>query len=266
MTIEIELWEVGKEVTAKDVSEISGVNQVKGIHPIKKDEQIEGVAILCTLFGDNYKNEWISENYILKYFLESKNGIYKEEYVGNRSIINSKNNYNIYAFIRNSKKEKFKYAGIFKYEGIDSESDGAKYFVLSRRYNLIEEKEISIGSILENLDTMEEVIEEFPEGKKKYKVHSRAERNPRVIEAAKKRFKQENGKVYCEACGFDFEKVYGEIGQDYIEGHHIKPVSEMKAGETTSVNDIVLLCSNCHKMVHRRRPWLSHQDIKEILK
>lgn len=56
--------------------------------------------------------------------------------------------------------------------------------------------------------------------------------------------------LVCEVCGFDFEKVYGKLGTGYIEVHHKKPVSE---GErTTDLNDdLVMLCSNCHKMIHR---------------
>ena len=39
----------------------------------------------------------------------------------------------------------------------------------------------------------------------------------------------------------------------------------MQEGETTKAEDIALLCSNCHKMVHRKRPWLSMKNLKEIL-
>lgn len=28
----------------------------------------------------------------------------------------------------------------------------------------------------------------------------------------------------CQACEFDFEKTYGEIGRDYIEVHYVKPL------------------------------------------
>ena len=56
----------------------------------------------------------------------------------------------------------------------------------------------------------------------------------------------------CEVCGFDFEEVYGKLGAGYIEVHHKKPVSE---GEriTDLNNDLVMLCSNCHRMIHRGR-------------
>lgn len=98
--------------------------------------------------------------------------------------------------------------------------------------------------------------EGFAEGKKKLRVHICRERNYKVIKEAKDRYKKINGKLVCEVCGFDFNEKYGEIGEDFIEGHHIVPVSELKEGDLTKVDDIVLVCSNCHSMLHRKRPWI----------
>ena len=33
-----------------------------------------------------------------------------------------------------------------------------------------------------------------------------------------------NGTIVCEACGFDFYKIYGDIGHGFIEMHHQKPI------------------------------------------
>ena len=116
----------------------------------------------------------------------------------------------------------------------------------------------------ENLDLTED-DEGFPEGKEKLRTHLQRERNPKVIRQAKQRFKTKYGRLFCQACGFDFEKTYGDVGTDYIEGHHIKAVSELSEGSLTMVEDIVLLCSNCHRMVHRKRPWLNINDLKQLL-
>lgn len=108
--------------------------------------------------------------------------------------------------------------------------------------------------------------EGFAEGKKKLRTHICRERNYKVIKEAKKRYKNKLGKLTCQICEFDFEKVYGEIGKDFIEGHHIIPVSELKEGDRTKVEDIILVCSNCHKMLHRKRPWLLPKELKNLLK
>jgi putative restriction endonuclease len=116
-----------------------------------------------------------------------------------------------------------------------------------------------------NQVSLTEDDEGFPEGKTKLRTHLYRERNPRVIREAKRRFKEKHGRLFCQACGFDFAKQYGEIGKDYIEAHHTLPVSQMQEGEMTKPEDIALLCSNCHKMVHRKRPWLMMEHLKELL-
>jgi len=104
----------------------------------------------------------------------------------------------------------------------------------------------------------------FPEGKKVLRQHICRERNPRVIMLAKEKFKAEHGKVFCEACHFSFEEKYGNIGEDFIEGHYLIPVSEIPDGYRTKVDDIVLLCSNCHRMIHRKRPWLKRNELSKL--
>jgi len=106
--------------------------------------------------------------------------------------------------------------------------------------------------------------ESFPEGRQVLKQHLIRERNPKLIARAKELYKQKHGKLTCEVCGFDFEEEYGEIGADYIEGHHTKPVSEMQSGEETKVEDIAMVCANCHRMLHRRRPWLSVNELSNL--
>ena len=109
--------------------------------------------------------------------------------------------------------------------------------------------------------------EYFSEGKKKLRQHITRERNSQLIKKAKEKCKEKHeGKLFCEICEVDFSQRYGELGKDFIEAHHIKPVSEMQDGEETSINDIVMLCSNCHSMVHRKKPWLTREELKSILK
>jgi predicted HNH restriction endonuclease len=65
--------------------------------------------------------------------------------------------------------------------------------------------------------------------------------------------KNAKGKLCCEApgCGFDFFATYGEVGEDYIHVHHIKPLASRLAPEKTPLADLVLVCANCHAMIHR---------------
>lgn len=110
-------------------------------------------------------------------------------------------------------------------------------------------------------------IEEAEEGRVLTRVHAVRERNATLTLRKKDLFKAENGRLYCEVCGFDFEQRYGAHGDGFIECHHTVPVSELKAGDRTKITDLVLVCSNCHRMIHRKRPWLSVEELRgDVLK
>jgi 5-methylcytosine-specific restriction protein A len=68
-----------------------------------------------------------------------------------------------------------------------------------------------------------------------------------------------------EACGFDFEKEYGERGKDIVDAHHTKPLSELPKGRKTSASDLALLCANCHRVIHAARPWLTVEELRATL-
>lgn len=103
------------------------------------------------------------------------------------------------------------------------------------------------------------------EGAKRLQLHQERERNHKIIEQAKQQFLKEYGSLYCEVCGFDFASVYGLRGNGFIEGHHKTPIAQMKDGDTTSVDDIAMVCSNCHSMLHRQ-PFLSVAELRGLIK
>jgi len=80
------------------------------------------------------------------------------------------------------------------------------------------------------------------------RVHKRIERNQKLSQQAK------NIHGYtCQICRFNFEKKYGDIGKDFIEAHHLVPLSQLK-GQRIALNpkkDFAVLCSNCHSMIHK---------------
>ena len=71
----------------------------------------------------------------------------------------------------------------------------------------------------------------------------------------------------CMVCDFDFEEAYGELGKDFIEVHHTKPLYSLEDEvEINPEEDLVCLCSNCHRMIHRRRDKiLTVEELKEIM-
>jgi predicted HNH restriction endonuclease len=83
-----------------------------------------------------------------------------------------------------------------------------------------------------------------------------------LIRGSKARFKELKGRLFCEACGFDFMAVYGE---DYTECHHTIPVHRLPSNGFTCIEDVALLCSNCHRMIHRHKEWMSVGQLISLL-
>ena len=145
-----------------------------------------------------------------------------------------------------------------------------EYIKFCAKYDIIPNKTGSFGITRKYWDLDKVRIDvygdiEVPEGKKKLKSHIIRERNPRIRLLAINQFIEKNKRLYCECCGFDFEKEYGEIGHYFIECHHTFPVHKMKANHKTVVEDIALLCSNCHRMIHRSPKWLTVEELKSII-
>jgi hypothetical protein len=105
----------------------------------------------------------------------------------------------------------------------------------------------------------------FPEGALKRKLHYGRERNGTVISRAKALALKSDPYLHCDVCGFSFVKHYGSLGAGFIEAHHTTPVSELKSGGKTSVDDLAMLCSNCHCMVHRGDKTLTIEELKLLM-
>ncbi|TGE09953.1 HNH endonuclease [Hymenobacter fodinae] len=105
----------------------------------------------------------------------------------------------------------------------------------------------------------------FPEGKEKFRLHRIKERNRDLVKAVKERALLIDGNLCCQVCEFSFLEKYGALGEGFIEAHHLRPISELTEETLTQLDDLVLVCSNCHRMLHRRRPWLTLEDLKLLV-
>ncbi|WP_343449840.1 HNH endonuclease [Micromonospora oryzae] len=102
------------------------------------------------------------------------------------------------------------------------------------------------------------------EGGVTLRAHLRRERNPKLRRQKLADAKRRGITIACEVCGFDFQRVYGDRGRDYIECHHRTPLHV--SGEThTRLGDLALICSNCHRMAHRGSPWLTVEQLKALV-
>lgn len=81
-------------------------------------------------------------------------------------------------------------------------------------------------------------------------------RSTKLRDAAIKAFTL-NGHISCDCCKFNFDSFYGStIGAGYIEIHHIRPIFKYESQEINkfikeALKNVVPVCSNCHRMIHR---------------
>jgi 5-methylcytosine-specific restriction enzyme A len=125
----------------------------------------------------------------------------------------------------------------------------------------------SIGEGVQEASVQEQVDEEdeFIEGQILSRLHQARERNRKAISQKKAKVLKETGGLACEVCDFDFEATYGELGKGYAECHHLVPLSELPNRKITKLTDLAILCSNCHSMIHRAKPFMGTEEFKRLL-
>ncbi|MCF8606887.1 HNH endonuclease [Gordonia sp. HY442] len=91
------------------------------------------------------------------------------------------------------------------------------------------------------------------------------ERDPKLRQKKIDGVLRQRGRLACEICSFDFEARYGKLGSGYAHVHHIIPLHVTNEIEN-SLSDLIVLCANCHAMIHRRRPWKTPDELVEIMR
>lgn len=91
----------------------------------------------------------------------------------------------------------------------------------------------------------------FPEGIwKMVREHRARERSRALVEAKKEKVLARTGTLCCESCRHDFVKLLGGLGARCIEAHHLVPVSKLKRKRLTRLDELALVCANCHRLLH----------------
>jgi len=101
----------------------------------------------------------------------------------------------------------------------------------------------------------------FEEGARSLREHLRIERSTALVG----QFKAQLVNFECSVCGFDFESVFGDLGKGFIEAHHVEPLGETGVA-FRRVEDLLAVCSNCHRMLHRRWPALRPSELRAMIR
>lgn len=118
----------------------------------------------------------------------------------------------------------------------------------------------------QELASVEPDIQEAEEGRVLTRMHRIRERSKKLVDAKKKQALNRTGKLCCEACGFDFSVKYGATGVGLIDVHHTNPIHTLTQGGITKLEDLALVCANCHRVIHSSRKWLTIEQVRDLIK
>lgn len=119
--------------------------------------------------------------------------------------------------------------------------------------------------LLEERNEDQDAEREYDEGKQRMRWHRERERNQAVVDRAKAMRLKSDPLLRCEACSFSFVETYGDLGKEFVEAHHKVPLSDLEMGTKTKVDDLAMVCANCHRMLHRGTETLSISQLSGIL-
>ncbi|MCB0274863.1 MAG: HNH endonuclease [Calditrichaeota bacterium] len=104
---------------------------------------------------------------------------------------------------------------------------------------------------------------EFPgqmEGNKKLRLHYVRERKPGLAKFKKELLLKKDGCLRCEVCGLNSRDLPEEIGLACFEVHHRVPLASLEDKSFTTLEDLAILCANCHRMIHKTEPLMSVEE------
>lgn len=103
--------------------------------------------------------------------------------------------------------------------------------------------------------------EGLPDGAKRRVTINAYERNP----VNRQRCLAHHG-FECAVCSEILEQVYGDIAHEFVEVHHLRPLSELgRSYRINPVTDLIPVCPNCHAILHRRTPPLGIEEARRLL-
>lgn len=246
----------GQTYSTHDILNVVGQYDTRsgGIQRYKEGEELKAIAIKVTLEGGKYQNEWLIPNQLLKYYMKSISGDFKETYLDNAAIINS-GDIPIHAFVRKNAKESFVYKGKYKYLNHFNEGS-SKWFQLAKtdfvQMNTMDDIAAELESkVIESSrspsSNRQKRLSKAPKKPNKRVVTTTVyDRNPDVIAEV---LEIANG--ICGECGNKAPFKRRSNQKPYLEVHHKIRLAD---GGDDTVENAIALCPNCHREMHFGQP------------
>lgn len=102
---------------------------------------------------------------------------------------------------------------------------------------------------------------EYEEGIRRRREVTSFLRSGQLVKEAKRR-----SQGRCEICGLVASSLDREIGDRVLECHHLDPLAERADGKyITTLDRVAIVCANCHRLLHSKRPALGPGELKARL-
>lgn len=134
--------------------------------------------------------------------------------------------------------------------------------VQSREFNTRDARRglASLGIMFIEKD--EDAVREYIEGERRVRESNTLVRSRALVAKAKKKYG-----LVCRGCGFKAASVPGNAGNRAIECHHIDPLSKREGkGRPTAVDQLLILCANCHRMIHSNEQALTLNELRRLIR
>jgi 5-methylcytosine-specific restriction protein A len=118
---------------------------------------------------------------------------------------------------------------------------------------LVDQIGVAAESLADNSSDTDDADDTFQEGGLVLRAHRARERHPglrKKLLAHLRKSKVPFGCVGCRTSKDDYA-LLGSVAERVFEVHHIRPLGKPGHGSrTTTLKDLVLLCANCHRLIH----------------
>lgn len=101
------------------------------------------------------------------------------------------------------------------------------------------------------------------EGDRKLITHYIRERDPSLVAAKKNTFIDQHGQLICSVCGLEEHSLPKQLGYSCFEAHHLLPIGKRTEGIPTRLSDLVIVCANCHRMIHSDSEPLLVEELRK---
>ncbi len=102
------------------------------------------------------------------------------------------------------------------------------------------------------------------EGEPRLMIHFHRERDSHIAQAKRDAVIASSGRLVCEACGISATVKYPGLNGEICEVHHRLPLAESCGNVETRLEDLAVLCANCHRAIHRGSPMPGVEEFRNM--